>query len=64
MEEIKIISKLMKNNGKKFNCKFECANDEVLRDILLKNKTKILHISGHGIYDGKYSLILENLKKK
>ena len=63
MEEIKIISKLMKNNGKKFNCKFECANDEVLRDILLKNKTKILHISGHGIYDGKYSLILENLKK-
>ena len=63
MEEIRIISKLMMNSGKKYNCKFECANDEVLRDILLNNKTKILHISGHGHYDGKYTLILENLKK-
>ena len=53
----------MKNKGKKFNVKFECANEEVLRDSLINNKTKILHISGHGQFDGKYSLLLENLKK-
>ena len=63
MEEIKIIVDLMKAKGKQFNCKFECANDEVLRDILINNKTKILHISSHGEYDGeKYSITLENLK--
>ena len=46
-EEIKIIIELMKNKGKQFNCKFECAYEEILRDILVKNKTKILHISEH-----------------
>jgi hypothetical protein len=28
----------------------------------MKNKTKILHISAHGYYDGNYSLNVENLE--
>ena len=63
LEEIRIILKLMNNNKKKLNCKFECANDKILNHILQQNKTKILHISSHGYYDGKYSLLLENLEK-
>ena len=45
------------------NLKFECANDKIFEDTLRNNKTKILHISAHGIYNGKYSLVLENLEK-
>ena len=63
-EEIKVIIESMKNNGKKFKCKFECLNEEVLKDILMNYKTKILHISAHGSYKGKYYLNLENTKKK
>ena len=63
MEEIKIIFELFKMSGKKYNYKFNCADEGVLRDILIHNKTKILHITSHGEYDGTYSLILENLKK-
>jgi hypothetical protein len=74
MEEIRIILELMKNKRKKYNCKFECAGYNVLRDILQNHKTKILHISAHGYFSnpvdcsknkGKeiYNLCLENLKK-
>ena len=64
MSEIRIILELIKKSGKKFNCKIECADEELLRDIITNNKTKILHISSHGDYDGKYYyLCLENLKK-
>ena len=62
-KEIRKIVKLMNNYGKKLNLKFECANDKIFEDILRKNKTKILHISAHGSYQGEYSLILENLEK-
>ena len=64
MDEIKTIFELFKNSGKKYNYKFICADEDVFRDIIINNKTKILHISSHGEYDGTYSLILENLKKK
>ena len=64
MKEIRSILKLMEKTNKKFNCKFECINEEVLKDILFNYKTKILHISAHGSFDGKYSLSLENLKDK
>ena len=52
MEEIRIIIDLMKHSKKQFNCKFECINENVLRDNLINNKAKILHISAHGEYDG------------
>ena len=46
------------------DCKFECINENILEDVIINNKTKILHISSHGAYDGKfYSLIIENLNK-
>ena len=63
MDEIRIILELMKNKKKKFNIKFECINEDVLEDIIINNKTKILHISSHGDFNGKYSLIAENLSK-
>ena len=63
ISEIRNIIRLMENYGKKLNLKFECADDKILEDILKKNKTKILHISAHGLYNGEYSLILENLEK-
>ena len=41
--------------------------EDSLRDILTNYKTKILHLSAHGKYDGdyagKYSLLIENLKQ-
>ena len=58
MEEIRIIIDSMKKSKKKFNCKFECINENVLREIITKNKSKILHISTYGSYDGKYSLLV------
>ena len=66
MKEIRIILDLMRLSGKKFNCKFECIGEDVLRDVLKNFKTKILHISGHGFYDEKekYFLNVENLKNK
>ena len=64
MNEIRIILELMKNNRKQFNCKFECIGKKLLEDVIINNKTKILHISSHGTFDGKnYSLIIENLGK-
>ena len=63
-EEIKNIVELMQNTRKKFKCKFECLNEDVLKDTLINYKTKVLHISAHGSYDGKYSLNLENNKDK
>ena len=62
-EEIKIILDLMKKKKKKFKCLFKCASAEVIRDVLNNKKTKVLHISSHGIINNKnYSLILENLE--
>ena len=60
----------MKKKGKKFNCLFECMDYEVLRDALMNKRTKVLHISSHGLIDIKkknerdveYNLIVENLK--
>ena len=63
-EEIKAIVESMKNTGKKFKCKFECCNEDILKDTLINYKTKILHISAHGYYKGQYYLCLENTKKK
>ena len=63
LEEIRIIIDLMKKKKKQFNCKFECINKNALSEVIVKNKTKILHISAHGLYDGNYSLVVENLKK-
>ena len=45
MNEIRIILELLKNNKKQFNCKFECINEYILEDVIINNKTKILHIS-------------------
>ena len=63
LEEIRIIFKLMRDSKKKFYCKFECIGEDVLRKVIFKNKTKILHISAHGTYDGNYSLVVENLER-
>ena len=63
MNEIRIILELLKNNKKQFNCKFECINENILEDVIINNKTKILHISSHGIFDGEYNLVVENLQK-
>ena len=63
MKEIRIIRELMKNKKKKYKCKLECINEHVLSDVLINNKTKILHISAHGTFDGNYSLIVEDLDK-
>ena len=63
MKEIRIITDLMKNKNKKFNCKFECIDEKILREVLINNKTKILYISAHGVYDGNYSLLVENLEE-
>ena len=73
-EEINIILDIMKKKGKQWNCLFECMSIEVLREILISKKTKVLHISSHGSlelknkygkgkYNTKYSLILEDLDK-
>ena len=62
LSEIRLILELMKNSGKKFNCKLECADEKILRDIIQNKRTKILHISSHGYYDKTYYLALENLK--
>ena len=65
MKEIRIIIDLMKQKRKKFNLLFECAGYDVLSEVLIKKKMKILHISSHGTLDdkGKYSLCLEDLKR-
>ena len=62
-KEIKDIINLFNKSGKSFNCLFECANESIFRDVLLK-KTKILHISSHGEIDNEmYSLVLEEKGK-
>ena len=63
MEEIRIIKKLMESTKKQFNCKFECIGENILRETIVKSKTKILHISAHSIYDKKYSLVVKKKKK-
>jgi len=63
MNEIRIILELLKNYRKQFNCKFECINEYILEDVIINNKTKILHISSHGVFDGTYNLVVENLQK-
>ena len=63
MEEIRIITQLMEKKNKKYCCKFECIGEDNLKDILINNKTKILHISAHGCFDKNYSLVIENLKE-
>ena len=69
-EEIEIIINAMNKKKKKFNCLFECISYDVLKDILTNKKTKILHISSHGLLKNKenkmgdnteYSLVLEYL---
>ena len=64
IKEIRSIIQLMKNKRKKFNCFFECAGLDIFSNILIKNRTKILHISSHGSLDNNsnYILYLENLK--
>ena len=63
-KEIRNIIHLMKNRRKKFNCIFECAGFDIFSEVLMKKKTKILHISSHGSLDENcnYSLCLENLQ--
>ena len=63
VKEIRKIIKLMNNKEPKINLKCECVGDKIFKDILKNNKTKILHISSHGSYNGEYSLVLENLDK-
>ena len=73
-EEIELIINIMKSKGKKFKCLFECMSINILREILLYKKTKILHISSHGELilknkDGKnkkntqYNLLCEDLDR-
>ena len=70
-EEMEIIINIMKKKGKKFNCLFECIDYDVFRDVLMNKRTKVLHISSHGLLkksekkgkDVEYNLIVENLKK-
>ena len=52
-EEISIILDILDKKEKKFNCLFECMSQKVLREILINKKTKILHISSHGILKNK-----------
>ena len=63
IKEIRIIIELMKRKKKQFNCLFECIGLDVLSDVLIRKKTKILHISSHGMLDDdcNYSIGLENL---
>lgn len=61
--EIKNIINSLNNSKKYYNCLFECANENILNDLLMKNHTKILHIASHGDLEeetGKYYLILED----
>ena len=69
-KEIKYIFDIINKSGKKFNCKFECMNEKTLKEVLMKSKAKILHLSCHGVYDKKkdekeytYKLILEKTDK-
>ena len=64
--EIKLILDIMRKRKKKFKCLFQCVSQNVLRDVLATKKTKILHISCHGLYnkDNKdYSVLFEDLDK-
>lgn len=74
-EEIDIILNTIKRKKKKLFCLFECMTINVLRDILITKKTKVLHISSHGTLklkkekskdnnDTEYTLIMEDLGKK
>ena len=63
LKEIRKILQIINKNKKKLICKFECADNKIFQEVLTNNKTKILHISAHGFYDGNYSLVFENLEK-
>ena len=61
--EIKNIINSLNNSKKYYNCLFECVNENILNDLLMKKRTKILHIASHGDLEeetGKYYLILED----
>ena len=61
--EIKNIINSLKNSKKYYSCLFECVNENILNDLLMKKQTKILHIASHGDLEeetGKYYLILED----
>ena len=61
--EIKNIINSLKNSKKYYSCLFECVNENILNDLLMKKHTKILHIASHGDLEeetGKYYLILED----
>ena len=55
----------MERKKKRFKCLFKCANLDVLKEVLCKMKTKVLHISSHGIInkENEFYLILEELDK-
>ena len=69
-EEIEIILNIMKKKGKKFNCLFECIGSKTLKEILTNKKTKVLHISSHGMIERKsgdtyeYSLLVEDVDEE
>ena len=58
--EIKNIINLFTNTKNEFYCLFECSNEKMFKEALIK-QPKILHISSHGELDkvGNYSLNLE-----
>ena len=61
--EIKNIINSLNNSKKYYSCLFECVNENILNDLLMKKHTKILHIASHGDLEeetGKYYLILED----
>ena len=59
--EILNLYNMFKASKQELNCVFECSNEKMLRDALIK-QPKILHISAHGFFDQKriYSLHLED----
>ena len=68
-EEIEIILNIMKKKEKKFNCLFECIGSKTLKEIFTNKKTKVLHISSHGMLERNgdnydYSLVIEDFEEK
>ena len=58
--EIKKLINIFEKSKQEYNCIFECANEEKLKNAIIK-QPKILHISSHGLFNqnGEYSLLLE-----
>ena len=66
-EEVKEILDIIKKKQKEFRYRYElffqCASDNYLKYVLENMKTKILHISSHGVVNketNKYKLVLES----